>query len=133
MYHEERVSGHIKKLYLVLENIEISKKCKPSPPYLVQVRIEYIIRLHYTIIIITVSHGLGHKLVYDFMIFIAIHFLKAGMDLTHLNLVMSTLAQFHAVSFAWKQSLGDDSILDMYPFLSKPPCPNIPPGDGLEL
>ena len=49
------------------------------------------------------------------------------MDLTHLNLVMSTLAQFHAVSFAWKLSLGDDSILDMYPFLSKPPCPNIPP------
>ena len=54
------------------------------------------------------------------------------MDLTHLNLVMSTLAQFHAVSFAWKQSLGDDSILDMYPFLSKPPCPNIPQGDGLQ-
>ena len=53
------------------------------------------------------------------------------MDLTHLNLVMSTLAQFHAVSFAWKQSLGDDSILDMYPFLSKPPCPNIPQGDVL--
>lgn len=47
------------------------------------------------------------------------------MDLTHLNLVMMTLAQFHAASFAWKQSLGDDSILDMYPFLSKPPCPNI--------
>lgn len=28
------------------------------------------------------------------------------MDLTHLNLVLSTLAQFHAVSLAWKQSLG---------------------------
>ena len=40
VYHEERVLGHIKKLYLVLENIEISKKCKPSPPFLVQVRIE---------------------------------------------------------------------------------------------
>ena len=47
------------------------------------------------------------------------------MDLTHLNLVLSTLAQFHAVSIAWKQSLEDDSILDIYPFLSKPPCPNI--------
>ena len=47
------------------------------------------------------------------------------MDLTHLNLTLSTLAQFHAVSIAWKQSLEDDSILDIYPFLSKPPCPNI--------
>ena len=47
------------------------------------------------------------------------------MDLTHLNLVLSTLAQFHAVSIAWKQSLEDDSILDIYPYLSKPPCPNI--------
>lgn len=47
------------------------------------------------------------------------------MDLTHLNLILSTLAQFHAVSIAWKQSLEDDSILDIYPFLSKPPCPNI--------
>ena len=69
----------------------------------------------------------GHRVVLlrrcDVIFFIS----KAGMDLTHLNLVMSTLAQFHAVSFAWKQSLGDDSILDMYPFLSKPPCPNIPP------
>ena len=38
VYHEERVLGKIKKLFLVLENIEITKKCKPSPPYLVQVR-----------------------------------------------------------------------------------------------
>ena len=46
------------------------------------------------------------------------------MDLTHLNLIIASLAQYHAVSLAWKHSLEDDSILDIYPFLSKPPCPN---------
>eukprot|EP00090_Calanus_glacialis_P001330 TRINITY_DN10935_c0_g1_i2.p1 TRINITY_DN10935_c0_g1~~TRINITY_DN10935_c0_g1_i2.p1 ORF type:complete len:452 (-),score=118.69 TRINITY_DN10935_c0_g1_i2:78-1433(-) len=50
-------------------------------------------------------------------------FLQAGLDLTHLNVALATLAQFHAASLAWKQSLQDDSVLDVYPFLSKPPCP----------
>jgi len=85
IYHEQKQFGQILKQYLVLEDIQATKKCNPSPPYLVQ----------------------------------------AGMDLTHLNLVLSTLAQFHAVSLAWKQSLEDDSILDTYPFLSRPPCPNM--------
>ena len=48
------------------------------------------------------------------------------MDLTHLNLALSTLAQFHAVSLAWKQSLRDDSVLDVYPHLSRPPGPALP-------
>lgn len=52
--------------------------------------------------------------------------LQAGMDLTHLNLALSTLAQFHAVSLAWKQSLRDDSVLDVYPHLSRPPGPALP-------
>ena len=34
IYHEEKV-----KQYLVLEDIQATKKCNPSPPYLVQVGI----------------------------------------------------------------------------------------------
>ena len=86
IYHEEKMTGQGSSTqYLVIENIQVTKKCDPCPPYLVQ----------------------------------------AGLDLTHLNLVLSTLAQYHAVSIAWKQSLGDDSILDIYPHLSRPPCSNI--------
>ena len=103
IYHEEKIVGQIHKQYLVIEDIQITKKCNPSPPYLVQVTN----RISFT------DH------------FLHLNTFKAGMDLTHLNLILSTLAQFHAVSIAWKQSLEDDSILDIYPFLSKPPCPNI--------
>jgi len=53
------------------------------------------------------------------------YFIQAGMDLTHLNLIISTLAQYHAVSLAWKQSMDEDSILEIYPQLSRPPCPNL--------
>ena len=38
VYHEERVSGGMKQLLLVLENIEVTKKCKPLPTYLQQVK-----------------------------------------------------------------------------------------------
>ena len=37
IYHEEKIVGQIHKQYLVLEDIQITKKCNPSPPYLVQV------------------------------------------------------------------------------------------------
>ena len=33
------------------------------------------------------------------------HVPQAGLDLTHLNVVLATLAQFHAATLAWKQSL----------------------------
>ena len=37
IYHEEKIVGQIHKQYLVLEDIQITKKCNPPPPYLVQV------------------------------------------------------------------------------------------------
>ena len=40
IYHEEKIVGQIHKQYLVLEDIQITKKCNPPPPYLVQVTIE---------------------------------------------------------------------------------------------
>ena len=37
IHHEEKIVGQIHKQYLVLEDIQVTKKCNPSPPYLVQV------------------------------------------------------------------------------------------------
>ena len=37
------------------------------------------------------------------------HIIQAGLDLTHLNVALATLAQFHAASLAWKQSLQVDN------------------------
>lgn len=48
-------------------------------------------------------------------------FLEGGMDLAHTRIVLATLAQFHATSLAWKLSLQDDSVLDIFPLLSRPP------------
>ena len=33
------------------------------------------------------------------------HIPQAGLDLTHLNVALAPLAQFHAASLVWKQSL----------------------------
>ncbi|XP_023333206.1 uncharacterized protein LOC111705012 [Eurytemora carolleeae] len=37
-----------------------------------------------------------------------------------IKVVVATLAQFHAVTIAWKQSIEDDSILDVHPYLARP-------------
>jgi len=47
--------------------------------------------------------------------------LQAGLDLAHTRIVLATLAQYHATSLAWKLSLQDDSVLDIFPLLSRPP------------
>lgn len=93
IYQEEKAFTTGKRHHLVVEDVEITKKCRPLSPSLV----------------------------------------KAGLDLTHLHVVLATLAQFHAASLAWKQSLQDDSVLDVFPFLSKPPCPTISAQQRLDL
>eukprot|EP00096_Caligus_rogercresseyi_P010719 TRINITY_DN3999_c0_g2_i1.p1 TRINITY_DN3999_c0_g2~~TRINITY_DN3999_c0_g2_i1.p1 ORF type:complete len:424 (-),score=95.11 TRINITY_DN3999_c0_g2_i1:646-1917(-) len=42
-----------------------------------------------------------------------------GLDLTEFKLFLGTLAQFHAVGFAWSTSFGDDSLLDSHPYLHR--------------
>ena len=39
IYTEEKLFGSLHKQYLVLEDISKTKKCNPSPPYFIQVRI----------------------------------------------------------------------------------------------
>jgi len=62
-----------------------------------------------------------------------LHCPQAGLDITHLNVVLATLAQFHAASLGWKQSLQDDSVLDIFPFLSKTPCSTLSLQERSEL
>uniref|UniRef100_A0A0K2TDG9 Uncharacterized protein n=1 Tax=Lepeophtheirus salmonis TaxID=72036 RepID=A0A0K2TDG9_LEPSM len=44
----------------------------------------------------------------------------AGLNLSQFKLFLGTLAQFHAVGFAWGTSFGDDSLLESHPYLHRP-------------